>query len=172
MRTNRGGSSRSSQPTPEQITISFTPLSGKSLQVIQGAREKWATFITKYEASELTGAAQAAAVVEGFTNAHWSEKPKPEDLAPALGAAIGDILKAQGSVDWVLAEGTTICLVSPNGKVAVAPVAIATKWLSSRKNPLDKLGGEVAQAVRDTTGEPVLIGFDDEEDESGDIELR
>lgn len=172
MRANRNSSSRSSQPSPEQMKIDFTALDARSSKIISDSRAKWATYCEKYSATDLTGAAQVIAVVDGFNNAHWSEKPQAEDLAPALGTAIGDVLKAEGNIDWVLAEGSHICLVSPNGKVAFAPVATATQWLKSKTHPMSELKQEVAQAIRETTGEPVLIGFDEGEDESTERELR
>ncbi|MFT3684529.1 MAG: hypothetical protein QM783_06300 [Phycisphaerales bacterium] len=135
------------------------------------ARAKWAELCTKYEATELKGGPQIVAVLDAFNNAHWSEKPQVEDVIVPLGVAIGDALKAKGDVSWVLAENTTVCLVSTNGKVAVAPVATARRWLTAKNHPFDTLVDEVHRAVRDTTGEPVLIGFDEGEDQNDDAEI-
>jgi hypothetical protein len=174
LRTSRGYSGYSSssrQPKPEEMKIGFRALDARSLKVLSDARAKWATYCEKYDATGLSGAAQVTAVVGAFNNAHWSERPSPEDFAQPLGVAIGDTLKAQGNVDWVVVDGY-ICLVSPNGKVAVTPVATAKEWLKAKKHPIDELIQYVADAIRETTGEPVLVGLDEDEEDSGTSELR
>lgn len=171
LRSSRSSSGYSRQQTPEEMKIGFRALDARSLKIVSEARAKWATYCEKYDATALTGTAQITAVLSGFNNAHWSEKPNPDDMAQPLGAAIGDVLKAQKNVDWVLVDGY-ICLVSPNGKVAVTPVATAKEWIKAKKHPIDELIQDVADAIRETTGEPVLVGLDEDQDDSGSGELR
>lgn len=168
---SRSYGSRSSQPNPADIRISYTTPGPGSVKAMDKARAKWAEFCGKYEATELKGGAQIVAVLDAFNNAHWSEKPQVEDMVQPLGVAIGDALKARGDVNWALAENSVVCLVSTNGKVAVASLATARKWLTAKNHPFDALADEVQRAVRDTTGEPVLIGFDDGENQSDEAEI-
>lgn len=171
LRGNRTGSSYGSrQPKPEDMRISIADLDAASVKILNQQRAKWSEYVQKYNAGDVIGKAQVLAVMEAVTAAHWSEKPKTEDLIEPLGVAIGDALKLEGNINWVLAEGDTVCLVSPNGKVAVAPVGIAEAWLGTQKYPMDTLIKDVAKAVRETTGEPVLIGF--EIVEQSDPQLR
>lgn len=172
MRTGRSSYAYNSRKEvkPEDIHISFADLDAQSVKILNGHRAKWSELVQKYDATGVEGAAQVLAVLEGYGNAHWSEKPKVEDLAEPLGVAIGDTLKREGNITWVLAEGDTVCLVNSTGKVAVAPVGIAETWLASHKHPIDQLIKDVAKAVRDTKGEPVLIGFD--EQPQSDPQLR
>lgn len=135
---------------------------------LDGYRATWAKYVEKYNAGELSGAAQIAAVVDGINNAHWSEKPKTEDCVRPVGVAIGDLLAREAGVNWVLANGTTICLGSPNGKVLVGSADIAETWLTTRTNRMSELVGEVKNAVRTTTGEPIEIGTKPGVDESGE----
>jgi hypothetical protein len=168
--SNSYGSSR--EIKPEDIKISIADLDAKSVKLLNGYRAKWAVYVQKYNATDVEGAAQVLAVLEGFNNAHWSEKPRVEDFSEPLGVAIGDALKREGNINWVLAEGDTICLVNPTGKVAVAPVGIAASWLAGKKHPMEQLIKDVAKAVRETTGEPVLFGFEDAGEDAGEPQLR
>ncbi|MDP1661701.1 MAG: hypothetical protein Q8L55_07275 [Phycisphaerales bacterium] len=165
-RSQRSYASSGRNTPPEELRIPFKDLDAQAVKTLNSHRAKWSEYVQKFDATETEGAAQVAAVMQGFINAHWSERPQPEDFARPLGVAIGDVLKREGNVNWVLAGGHTICLVSPTGKVAVAPVNIAKKWISAKSHPMGKLIDEVAKAVRETTGEPAQIGFLEDEDES------
>jgi len=166
MRSQRSYASSGQSTPPEELRIPFKELDAQAVKTINAHRAKWSEYVQRFEATDTEGAAQVVAVMNGYINAHWSERPQPEDFVRPLGVAIGDVLKREGNVNWVLAGGRTICLVSPNGKVAVAPVNIANKWIASKSHPIDKLIGEVAKAARETTGEPAQIGFLEDEDES------
>lgn len=158
-----GSGSRASKPKPEDMKIETSPLDANATKRLNENREKWKTYVTKYGADGQSGAAQVIAVFDGMQNDQaWWEKPKPEDLLHPLGTAIGDALAKEGHVSWCIAEGY-VCLVSSNGKVAVGPVSIADSWLTNKKQTMETLRGEVAKAVRETTGEPVFFGGDDPE---------
>jgi hypothetical protein len=169
MRAGRSTSGNSSNQTkPEDLTWSCSPIDARATKKLDGYRAAWATYVEKYNAGDLTGAAQIAAVVDGINNAHWSEKPKPEDCQRPVGVAIGDLLAREAGVNWVLANGTTICLCSPTGKVLVGSVDIAETWLTTKTHRVNDLVSEIKNAVRTTTGEPIEIGTKPDVDESGE----
>lgn len=119
--------------------------------------------LAKYQATELRGGEQFSAVFAAYAgDGGWMEKKKEDEAADPFGVALGDILQADGHVRWVTVDGI-VCLVSSNGKVAVDPYGLAAQWLGSKSNGLTKAREEVAKAVRETTGEPVLIGFQEGE---------
>jgi hypothetical protein len=168
MRSGRSSGSSSSQVKPEDLTWQFSPLDARATKKLEGYRAAWKEYVEKYGAGDLNGSAQVAAVVDGINNAHWSEKPKPEDCRRPVGVAIGDVLAREAGVNWVLANGSTICLVSPNGKVLVGSVDIAETWITTKTNRMDTLVSEIKEAVRTTTGEPIEIGTKPDVDESGE----
>lgn len=148
---------------PEDMRIPTGPLSAQDGAMLARERKAWGELVAKYQATELRGGEQFSAVFAAYAgDGGWMEKKKEDEAADPFGVALGDILQADGHVRWVTVDGI-VCLVSANGKVAVDPYGLAAQWLASKSNGLTKAREEVAKAVRETTGEPVLIGFQEGE---------
>lgn len=165
-RTGSGSGGSTNQTKPEDLTWGFSPLDARANKKLDGYRAAWKQYVEKYNAGDLSGVAQIAAVVDGINTAHWSERPNLEDCRRPLGVAIGDLLAREAGVHWALANGTTICLGSSNGKVLVGSVDIAESWLTTKTQRMNELISEVKVAVRDTAGTPVEIGTKPDVDES------
>ena len=147
---------------PEDMRIPTGALSARDSATLAKERAAWGELATKYEVTERRGGEQFSAVFAAYAgDGGWKRKKKEDEAARPFGVALGDILQADGHVRWVTVDGI-VCLVSANGKVAVDPYGLAAQWLASKSNGLTKAREDVAKAVRETTGEPVLIGFQDD----------
>lgn len=144
---------------PEDMRIPTGALTAQDGAMLARERKGWGEIAAKYGASDLRGAEQFSAVFAAYAgDGGWMEKKKEEDVVDAFGVALGDVLQADGHVRWVTVDGF-VCLVSVNGKVGVDPYGMASEWLTSKSNGLTKAREDIARAVRETTGEPVLFGF-------------